>query len=127
MPALLLDFRLLFANVVQAMDNHPAVYRPRNPEISDWYRCVEDYFEEFVRVYDERFAAKFGFWQPHIEKVIYRFLDCGDLHNGFARVKCGDCGHEFFVAYSCYPQRETICSSNSAPERRQRECLVSGG
>jgi hypothetical protein len=20
--------------------------------------------------------------------VIYRYLDCGDLHNGFARVKC---------------------------------------
>jgi len=23
--------------------------------------------------------------------VIYRYLDCGDLHNGFARVKCKDC------------------------------------
>ena len=91
------------------MNNPPAVYRPGNPKISDWYRCVEDYFEEFVRVYDERFAAKFGFWRPHIEKVIYRFLDCGDLHNGFARVKCGDCGHEFFVAYSC--KRRNFCPS----------------
>lgn len=23
--------------------------------------------------------------------MIYRYLDCGDLHNGFARVKCKDC------------------------------------
>jgi hypothetical protein len=22
------------------------------------------------------------------EKIIYRYLDCGELHNGFARVKC---------------------------------------
>jgi hypothetical protein len=26
------------------------------------------------------------------------FLRCGDLHEGFARVRCGDCGHEMFVA-----------------------------
>ncbi|MDA3787183.1 MAG: transposase zinc-binding domain-containing protein, partial [Desulfobacula sp.] len=25
--------------------------------------------------------------------VIYKYLDCGDLHFGFARVKCEDCGH----------------------------------
>ncbi|MFZ2956451.1 MAG: transposase zinc-binding domain-containing protein [Candidatus Ozemobacteraceae bacterium] len=41
--------------------------------------------------------------RPHIGKVIYRYLDCGDLHNGFARVKCGDCGHEFLshIERSC--------------------------
>jgi hypothetical protein len=50
------------------------------------------------RVYGGCFAKKFGFWRPHIEKVIHRFLDCGALHNGFARVKCGDCGHEFLAA-----------------------------
>jgi hypothetical protein len=26
--------------------------------------------------------------------VIYHYLDCGDLHNGFARVKCKDDGNE---------------------------------
>jgi hypothetical protein len=25
--------------------------------------------------------------------VIYRYLDCGDLHMGFARVRCEGCGH----------------------------------
>ncbi|MFZ2956452.1 MAG: hypothetical protein WA705_06145, partial [Candidatus Ozemobacteraceae bacterium] len=39
-----------------------AVYRPRDPKASAYYRCIEDYFEEFVRVYDERFSKKFGFW-----------------------------------------------------------------
>ena len=64
-----------------------AVYRPRNPQSSDYYRCVEDYFETFLGVYDEYFSTQYGFWRPYVEQVIYRYLDCGNLHNGFARVK----------------------------------------
>jgi len=64
-----------------------AVYRPRNPQSSDYYRCVEDNFETFVQIYDEHFSRQYGFWRPYIEQVIYRYLDCGNLHNGFARVK----------------------------------------
>jgi len=86
-----------------------AVYRPRNPHLSDYYRCVEDYFETFVRVYDEYFSRQYGFWRPYIERVIYRYLDCGDLHNGFARVKCKDCGHEYLLAFSC--KRRHFCPS----------------
>jgi len=40
-----------------------------------------------VQLYDEYFSRQYGFWRPHIEQVIYRYLDCGDLHNGFAPVK----------------------------------------
>jgi hypothetical protein len=64
-----------------------AVYQPRRPQDSDYYHCVEDYFETFVQWYDEQFSRQYGFWRPYIEQVIYRYLDCGDLHNGFARVK----------------------------------------
>ena len=41
--------------------------------------------------------------------VIYRYLDCGDLHFGFARVKCEDCGHEYLLAFSC--KRRHFCPS----------------
>ena len=34
------------------------------------------------------FESKYGYLRPNIEKVIYQFLDCGILHNGFVRVKC---------------------------------------
>ena len=27
-----------------------------------------------------------------------RYLDCGNLLNGFARIKCQDCGHETLLA-----------------------------
>jgi hypothetical protein len=41
--------------------------------------------------------------------VIHRYLDCGDLHFGFARVKCEDCGHEYLLAFSC--KRRHFCPS----------------
>jgi hypothetical protein len=61
-----------------------AVYRPRNPQLSDYYRCIEDYFETFVRIYDEYFSKQYGFWRPYIEQVIYRYLDaaCPVLDTG---------------------------------------------
>ena len=65
-----------------------ASYHPRRPQDSDYYRCVEDYFETFVQSYDEHFSKQYGFWRPYVEKVIYRYLDCGDLRHGFARSPC---------------------------------------
>jgi hypothetical protein len=52
-----------------------ASYQPRRPQDSDYYHCVEDYFEAFVQSYDEHFSRQYGFWRPYIEKVIYRYLD----------------------------------------------------
>jgi len=83
-----------------------AVYRPRHPQDSDYYRCVEDFFETFIQIYNDQFSRQYGFWRPYVEQVIYvcpsgyRYLDCGDLHNGFARVKCKDCGHEYLIAFT---------------------------
>jgi len=85
------------------------IYLPRRPQDSDYYRCVEDYFEAFVQIYDEDFSRQYGFWRPNIEQVIYRYLDCGDIHNGFAQVKCKDCGHEYLLAFSC--KRRHFCPS----------------
>ena len=61
------------------------VYLPRNPKASPLYGLVEDHFDEFERVYDDRFADKHGFWRTAIRKIVHRFLDCGDLRHG-ARV-----------------------------------------
>jgi hypothetical protein len=35
---------------------------------------------------DEHFSRRYGFWRPYVEQVIYHYLDCGDLHNSFARL-----------------------------------------
>jgi ribosomal protein S27E len=55
------------------------------------------------------YLKQYGFFRSYIKKVIYRYLDCGDLHNGFARVKCKDCGHEYLLAFSC--KRRHFCPS----------------
>ncbi len=82
-------------------------YRRRRPEYSPYYQCIEDYYEQFKRSYDRNFCQKYGYLRPHIEKVIYQYLDCGILHNGFARLKCRACGHEKLLAFSC--RRRHFC------------------
>ena len=84
-------------------------YRRRKPQYGPYYQCIEDYYEEFKRSYDRNFSQKYGYLRPHIEKVIYQYLDCGILHNGFARVKCRACKHEYLLAYSC--KRRHFCPS----------------
>lgn len=108
-----------------------AFYRQRNPQDSDYYRCVEDCFETFVQVYDEHYSRQYGFWRPYLEKVIYRYLDCGDMHNGFARVKCKDCGHtlkgtrEYLLAFSC--KRRHFCPScHACPSGYQKRVVEFG-
>ena len=63
------------------------IYRPRNPQLSDYYRYVEVYFETFIGIYDEHFSRQYGFWWSYLRQVLNRYLDCGDLHKGFARSK----------------------------------------
>ena len=88
--------------------NSKKEYRRRKPEYSPYYQCIEDYYEEFKRSYERNFSQKYGYLRSHIEKVIYQYLDCGILHNGFARIRC-ECGHEKLLAFSC--RRRHFCPS----------------
>ncbi|MBA3270664.1 MAG: transposase zinc-binding domain-containing protein, partial [Acidobacteria bacterium] len=83
------------------------VYRPRQPLESDFHRLVREHFDHLRAA--QRYARQFGFWRSAIEKAVNKFLKCGDLHHGFARVRCPDCRHEFFVAFSC--KQRCICPS----------------
>ena len=85
------------------------VYRPRDPQASHLWRVLDRHFTTFVQVYDERFQAKYGFWRPIIERSVIAYLKCGDPQQGFARVRCGDCQHEMFVAFSC--KQRCTCAS----------------
>jgi predicted RNA-binding Zn-ribbon protein involved in translation (DUF1610 family) len=76
-------------------------YRPRDHEASPFFKIVRDHFDEFERVYPERYQQRYGYWRPVVRSSIDKFLKCGDLKEGFARVRCPDCGKELFLAYSC--------------------------
>ena len=77
-----------------------AVYRPRHPEATALYQVVRDHLESFLE--DGRRRTEHGFGYPgHLEKTFRRYLSCGVLSQGFARLRCKDCGHETLVAFSC--------------------------
>lgn len=38
-----------------------AVYRQRNPQSSPYYQCVEEHFEVFEQVYEDRFERQYVF------------------------------------------------------------------
>ncbi|MBT4814803.1 MAG: hypothetical protein HON70_03845, partial [Lentisphaerae bacterium] len=50
--------------------NEAGFYRPRKPWETPLYRLVQDHFDDFERVYPERFQHKYGFWRPVIRKAI---------------------------------------------------------
>jgi len=63
-------------------------YRPRDHEVSPLFQVVREYFDEFERVYPERYQKACGYWRPVIRASIDKFLKCRDLKEGFARVRC---------------------------------------
>ena len=97
--------------------NDTGFYRPRKPWETPLYSLVEEHFDEFERVYPDRFQHKYGFWRPGIRKAVDDYLKCGDLREGFAPVRCPDCGHNMFVGFSC--KQRCIC-----PSCHQKRTLV---
>ena len=85
-----------------------------DPQASDLWRLIDRHFDSLQQVYDDRYQAKYGYWRPIIEQSVTAYLKCGDLHEGFARVRCPDCKHEMFVAFSC-KQR---CTCPSCHQKR---------
>jgi hypothetical protein len=53
----------------------------------------------------------------YVEKELRDFLGCGEMSRGFARVRCGACGHELLLPFSC--KNRGVCPSCTA--RRMSE------
>jgi len=99
------------SGVACLLNQSVGLYRPRLGLESDFHRLVREHVDEFRAVYPDRYARKYGHWRPVFDKAVRRFLKCGDIQHGFARVRCPDCRHEFFVAFSC--KQRCICPSCS--------------
>ena len=95
-------------------------YLPRRPQASPLYRVLADHFETLERVHEERFEPTHGPLRRAARAAVGRFLDCGLLEHGFARVRCGACRAEFLVAFRC--QGRHFCPSCHA--RRLAEWSV---
>ena len=80
-------------------------YERRRPEHSALYKVVQEHLQTFLATMDE---ADRGL-PKYVVREFERYLDCGILARGFARVVCGQCGYTRLVAFAC--KSRSFCPS----------------
>jgi hypothetical protein len=76
-------------------------YRARNPKKSPLWQIAHRHYDEFEAAYPEAYQPRYGVLRRTIPEVVHKFLECGNLERGFARVRCDHCDHECLLAFSC--------------------------
>ena len=89
-----------------------AIYQPRNTQSTVLYFLVESLYEKVKAMWEEQFERSCGFWRGFLDGVVARYLDCGLLECGFARVFCDHCKDEYLLPFSC--KCRGICPSCDA-------------
>src|SRR5438093_5208073 len=85
-------------------------YGPRCPGQAALYQVVRDHFETFRA---QAASLRDGEGLPRfVEQEFRGFLRCGWLAGGFARFRCGDCGLDRLVPFSC--KTRALCPSCGA-------------
>ncbi|WP_233262300.1 transposase zinc-binding domain-containing protein [Vitiosangium sp. GDMCC 1.1324] len=90
------------------MEERGWAYRRRRPEGTVLYEAVRD---NLATLLEE--ASEVGRGLPrYVERDFARYLECGVLAHGFARVRCESCKDELLVAFSC--KGRGVCPSCNA-------------
>ena len=77
----------------------PGAYRRREPEATLLHQVVREHWKTLLA---ETAARTDGGSLPgHVTAEFERYLECGILAHGFARVRCTACGDDLVVAFSC--------------------------
>jgi len=92
---------MLSASLLPLDNKSNSSYRTRNPKNSVYFHVVQDNYEQLEGTWEDRYQQKFGYFRSFVINVIYKYLECGDPHFGFARVKCEECNHEYLLPFSC--------------------------
>ena len=77
------------------------VYQPRQPKKTKLWQCLHNHFDQFLGEYQEKHEKKYGVLRSVIKEVVSKYIGCGDLTKGFARVVCKKCGQSYLLAFSC--------------------------
>jgi hypothetical protein len=80
-----------------ALAGDARAYTPRHPEETVLYTVVREQLETFLA----RARARERPVPRFVERELRAFLGCGILAHGFVRLRCGACGQERLVAFSC--------------------------
>src|SRR4030042_2977270 len=83
------------------VDTTSGIYHPRDSTDSPLWNLLNSHYDDFEKHYEEKYEKKYGYFRPVIKEVVEEYLKCGDLKEGFARVRCQDCGQTFLLAASC--------------------------
>jgi ribosomal protein S27E len=80
-------------------------YVPRKPHETVLYGVIAEQLETFLarRQARERPVPRF------VEREFRDYLTCGVAEHGFLRLKCGDCGHDRILPFSC--KKRGVCPS----------------
>ena len=73
------------------------VYKLRRPQAPPLLRLVSDHLHRRHTVCDDRLVREDGPWRPVVAPVTKKFLACGVLEHGFARIRCDVCMHEYLL------------------------------
>ena len=82
----------------------PKLFNPRHPERTLLYQTIAEHFETWHALASAgQFDAQGDHHTPksYVRQAFRKYLECGIFAHGFARAWCDDCGHDYFVAYSC--------------------------
>lgn len=114
---------VLVMAVTRVIDSHGKCieYERRYPEKSPFYKIVQENIKTVLAQAEAK--DDFGFGYPtHVKHEFDRFLNCGILAAGFARIKCQGAGCKFerIVAYSCKGR----CICPSCVSRRMADCAA---
>ena len=89
-------------------------YERHRPEQTTLYRLVQQHAASFIA----HTEASTGSELPRFIKDEFdAFLECGILAHGFLRLRCGECGHDKLLAFSC--KRRGFCPSCGARRMSQ--------
>ena len=98
----------------RAPDGAPVHCERHWPEQTTLYGLVQQHAETF---FAQTEAATGASLPQFVRDEFDAFLECGILAHGFLRLRCGDCGHDKLVAFSC--KRRGFCPSCGARRMSQ--------
>ena len=70
-----------------------SAYTPRQPEKTALYRVVQQHANTLLSEAETSRGRGAGY-PVYVKREFERYLSCGQICRGFARIKCGSCGHE---------------------------------
>ena len=108
-----------------------AVYQRRRPERSAAYQVVRQNLETWLAQRRAGGLVAGAEWvvdpvPAYLERDLRKYLKCGILAHGFARVRCEKCGRDFVVAYSCKGRSVRECALVSSGEQLVVEAAGAG-